>query len=182
MCALVKIMATPMPEGESNARVLDAVLLGQHLSRVRADLKRLLAARNGVATVIGTTKKKTNRSLRSALLAVIAGSSLLPQFRIHADNVACLLEDVSVATVEPRCAIGVDTCFGRTLFGSNPAAPQSNANDDARMRAAISVFETRAKAFMRSVRSLPHESARTRLDKCEARFYASWQRVVEALR
>ncbi len=164
---------------------LDTDSMLQCLSRVRSNLQRLLSARCQIGTIVETKLRKGHRRLRTALLGVITGS-LLPEFRIHADDMACLLEDLgTTAATKSSPATGVDVCFGSTLLDRKRAAPQRLRPynlDGAQVRTDIINFERHAKAFIKSVRALPHESVRKRLDSCEARFDASWQKVAQALR
>ncbi len=172
---------------------LDTDTLVQCLSQARSDLESLLAVRAKVVTAVDTKLAKGHSRLRSALCGVIG--ELLPAFRIHADNMACLVVDLNgpvLAKFKPATESAVDMFFGPTLFDGKTATPlrsvrprqraNTRRNVDAPTRAVINKLEKNARAFTKSVRALPHESAKRRLDACEARFEKSWKRVHRALR
>ena len=152
---------------------MDAIVPG--LLEAHSHLELWFVARNKVATIVDTKLSKGHRQLRSALLTVLADDALAA-FRIHADNMACLAEDLgtSPANLSPYAtSSAVDMFFGPTLFNRKTAAsrrllhPHERADTrhrlDAHTRAAITNLEKRARPFINSVRELPHESAKRRM-------------------
>ncbi len=171
---------------------MDAEILVPILLRIRQALERWMAHRSRCLTHLEhDTPSSVERQLRRALIDALVGDPV-SEFRVHADNLACLVADsIGDDGVFARAGVraAVDMFFGRSLF--RPGADSGVLGGDwqwqprrglgAEDRAAIRSAEVAGRDFMNLVRTLPHESAKKRLDECERLYDAAWRRVHAAL-